>query len=430
MTEAITDADVGYALDLVKRICAEAGPGLSGSSQERDRAAILKHELESHLGTGNAVFEEFTVAPGAFLAAPPIAASFTLAAAILSVTSGQLTGGPMWVTSIVAVACATAAVLLISLEFLFYVEVIDRWSRTRQSENVVGTLRRPGPREVGRLLIVSGHHDSAQENTWFRFLGYGGLVASGTMFIGFAAMFAAGVLQLVGLVAGNAGLVRLGTPGWILLTYPIVPSIVVGLFFTRGKKHGGNVPGAVDNLAACALVVSLCRFLTKNPDCIPADTEIRFITFGSEEAGVRGSRRYVERHRAELERLDARLLNFEMVADPTITILTSDLNRSVKSDPEMVNSVVAAAESAGVPYRVKPAGIGVGTDAGPFSRAGLKAVTLFPFKVPQQLVAFYHQKWDRPEVLTMAPLSNVLKLALAWIRSSGVSTGRSEGEAR
>jgi hypothetical protein len=68
---------------------------------------------------------------------------------------------------------------------------------------------------------------------------------------------------------------------------------------------------------------------------------------------------------------------------------------------------------------VKPAGLGVGTDAAPFSRAGLKATTLLPFKVPQQLVAFYHQKWDRPEVLTIEPLLNVLKLALEWVRNRG-----------
>jgi len=63
--------------------------------------------------------------------------------------------------------------------------------------------------------------------------------------------------------------------------------------------------------------------------------------------------------------------------------------------------------------------MGTGTDAGPFSRAGLKAATLMPIKTPQQIVAFYHQKRDRPEVLTMDPLLNVLKVTLEWVRSGG-----------
>jgi len=97
---------------------------------------------------------------------------------------------------------------------------------------------------------------------------------------------------------------------------------------------------------------------------------------------------------------------------------TSDVN-GVKNSPEMVASVVAAAERAGVPYKVEAPFFGTGNDSGPFSRAGLKAATLLPFKMPQQIVAFYHQKRDRPEVLTIEPLLNVLKLALEWVRSGG-----------
>jgi aminopeptidase YwaD len=179
------------------------------------------------------------------------------------------------------------------------------------------------------------------------------------------------------------------------------------------------VPGAVDNLSACALAVAMCRFLVKNPDCIPADMEIRFITFGSEEAGLRGSRRYVERHLDELKSLDVRLLNAEMVAYPEIAILSSEVNGTVKNSPQMVKSVAAAAQRAGVPHKVKPASIGTVSDAGPFSRAGLQATTLLPFQAPQQNLAFYHQKWDRPEVMTLEPLLNVLKLYFEWVRCGG-----------
>ena len=83
------------------------------------------------------------------------------------------------------------------------------------------------------------------------------------------------------------------------------------------------MPGAADNLSASAVAVALCRFLVDNPSQIPEDTEIRFISFGSEEAGLRGSRRYVARHLDELKRLDARVLNYEIVAYPVISILTS-----------------------------------------------------------------------------------------------------------
>jgi hypothetical protein len=295
--------------------------------------------------------------------------------------------------------------LLFIVEFLLGYELIDPIFPKKKSLNVIGKLRKPGTTKVKRLLILSGHHDSALENTWLRFTGYGFYFLLGTFLLGSITMVVMNLIQLVGLIIGSTAIVHMGTLGWVLLVYPIVPSIVYALFLTRGRKNGGNVPGAADNLSASAIAVSLCRFLVQNPSYIPDETEIRFISFGSEEAGVRGSRRYVERHLDELKRLDARLLNFEIIAYPEIAILTTEANGTVKISPEMVKSVVTAAQRAGVPYKTTSASIGAG------SKAGIKATTLLGFKVPQQMVAFYHQKWDRPEVLTLEPLLNVLKLS-------------------
>ena len=230
-------------------------------------------------------------------------------------------------------------------------------------------------------------------------------------------------IQLTGVITGTAGVARAGTMGWPVLAFLIAPSVVYAMFFNMRDQDGGTVPGAVDNLAASAMAVAMCRFLVRNPSYIPEDTEIRFVSFGSEEAGLRGSRRYVECHLAELRRLDTRMLNYEMVAHPEIGILTSDENGTVKNAPEAIESAVAAARRAGVPYKVKSAHLGIGTDATPFTRAGLKAVSLLPFKVPQQNVAFYHQKWDNPDVLAIEPLLNVLKLTFEWVCAAGGCDG-------
>jgi hypothetical protein len=418
MPDIITSDDAQYALEIVKAICTQVGPGLPGTSQERARAAMIEKELESHLGAGNVAVEEFTFAPAAFLRSSPIIALLTLIAALLNISVGRLTGVSPWLTCIAALVLSVISPLLFLFEFIFGLELMDPLFKKGQSVNVVGRLRKPGSQNVKRLLILSGHHDSAPENSWLRFLGYGFFFLSATWFIGFLTLVVMGFIQLAGLIAGNAGLVRSGTLGWVLLVYPIAPSILFTLFLSRGWKNGGTVPGAADNLSACALAVVMCRFLVKNPSCIPDDTEIRFISFGSEEAGYRGSRRYVARHLDELKRLDVRLLNYETIAHPETIVLTSETNGTVKNSPEMVRSVVAAAKRAGVPYRVQSATLGTASDAGPFGRAGLKATTLVGFKTPQ-MVAFYHQKWDTPEVLTLEPLLNVLKLTFEWIRNGG-----------
>jgi hypothetical protein len=418
MTEIISQSDAIYALDLVKLICREVGPGLPGSPQERERANILKKELEAHLGEANVKVEEFTLAPEACLSPFP-SVLFLLLAVLLNISTSHLSEFWPWVTSIAALVFSILTPVLFVLEFILGYEVTDVLFPKKNSINLIGTLRKPGTKNVKRLLIISGHHDSAPENTWLRFLKYGFFFISTTYFIGLIVMLVMSIIQLVGVILDNATVVRHGTLGWVLLIYPILPSIIYITFMTRGKKNGGNVPGAMDNLSACSITVAMSRFLAKNPAYIPDNTEIRFITFGSEEVGLRGSKRYVSSHLDELKRLDVRALNYEMVVHPEIVILTSEIHGTVKNSPEMVKSVVAAAQHAGVPYRLKPAFLGTASDAGPFSRAGLKATTLNPYKFPQQWVAFYHQKWDTPEALTIEPLFNVLKLTLEWIRNSG-----------
>jgi hypothetical protein len=336
-------------------------------------------------------------------------------AVLLNISMGCFTGITPWVASIAALFFSIITPLLFIVEFLLSIELIDSIFPKKKSLNVIGKLRKPGTTNVKRLLILSGHHDSALENTWLRFTGYGFYFLSAIFFIGSITLVVMCLIKLVGVVTGNTDLVRFGTLGWVILVFLIAPSIIYSLFLTRGRKNGGNVPGAADNLSASAVAVSMCRFLVNNPSYIPDETEIRFISFGSEEAGVRDSRRYVERHLDELKHLDARLLNFEIIAHPEIDILTTELNGTVKISPEMVKSVVTAAQRAGVPHKVSSATIGAGSDAAPFCKAGLKATTVLAFKVPEQMVAFYHQKWDTPEVLTIEPLLNVLKLAFEWI---------------
>jgi hypothetical protein len=418
MQETIGYDDAQYAYDLVRTICKKVGPGLPGSMQERERAYIIKKELESQLGTENVVTEEFKVAPNAFVASIPVSGLLMLIAAILNFYGAHPTFLNIWVTTIGALTFAIFSELVITFEFLFYYEFIDKFFRKKQSVNVIGTLRKPGTSNIKRLLILGGHHDSAQENRWFRFFGYAFYIPSITLFLGINIVLVMSILQITGLISANPGIMHAGTLGWKLLVYPVVPAFLFSIFFTGGRKNGGVVPGAVDNLSACASLVSMCRFLVKNPYYIPEDTEIRFISFGSEEAGLRGSRRYVDRHLKELRRLDCRLLNFETIAHPEIAIMSSDINGRVKNSPEMVETVVTAAKRAGVPYKVKPYPFG-GSDAASFSKEGLKATTLLPFKTPKQLVAFYHQRWDRPEILTREPLLNVLKLTFEWICKDG-----------
>lgn len=243
MPETITENDAHYAYDIVKTICAEVGPGLPGSSQEQERAAMIQKELELHLGAGNVQVEEFTVAPGAFVGAYPMSALLMLVAVLLNISMGRFMGVSPWLTAIAALAFSILSPLAYVLEFILGFELVDPLFKKRKSVNVVGALRKHGTQNVKRLLILSGHHDSAPENTWLRLLGYGFFFLTATFLLGFITMLAMSVIQLAGMITGNAYLVRMGTPGWALLAYPIAPSILFALFFYPGMEKRRNRAG-------------------------------------------------------------------------------------------------------------------------------------------------------------------------------------------
>ena len=171
MPDIITADDARYAYEVVRTICTEVGPGLPGSSQEGERAAILKGELESHLGVGKAVVEGFAVVPWAGLVALRLSALFMLVAALLNMSIGHFRGVPLWLTAMAAVAFSILSPLPFTLQDVLGFEVLDPLFKKKQSVNVIGTLRRPGTGSAKRLLILSGHHDSPAEITWLRLLG-------------------------------------------------------------------------------------------------------------------------------------------------------------------------------------------------------------------------------------------------------------------
>lgn len=122
MSEVITEKDARYALNIVAKICAEVGPGSPGSPQERERAFLIKRELETHLGAENVAVEEFTLAPWAWLGSFPVGAIFTLAAALLNILvgsfPGRFSGFVYIVTAAIGLAFSILALLMLVFEYI------------------------------------------------------------------------------------------------------------------------------------------------------------------------------------------------------------------------------------------------------------------------------------------------------------------------
>ena len=80
----------------------------------------------------------------------------------------------------------------------------------------------------------------------------------------------------------------------IIISFFFLSLSVFAFFFSGGGRTGGRVPAAAATLSASALTVARARILRRQPELIPQRTEVRFLSFGCEEAGMRGAMRYVQ----------------------------------------------------------------------------------------------------------------------------------------
>jgi hypothetical protein len=72
----------------------------------------------------------------------------------------------LWVSlPLLSLVLTVAGLLIMSLEFFLYREVIDRWYPKAEAMNIHGVLEPAG--EVLQTVVFSGHHDSARVFNFF-----------------------------------------------------------------------------------------------------------------------------------------------------------------------------------------------------------------------------------------------------------------------
>ena len=159
-----------------------------------------------------------------------------------------------------------------------------------------------------------------------------------------------------------------------------------------------GAPGANDNASGTAMTIELARIL-KN---IPTDTEIRFITFGAEEAGLIGSIHYVENlPKNEIGRIVANF-NLDMVGSKDAGEL---ILQTVDEKPNLVTDLVQAA-SKKLNGKATPFNQGDSSDHVPFAQAGIPAA-LF---IHNPAEPWYHKPEDSIDKISKTKLQDVAEI--------------------
>jgi hypothetical protein len=383
--------------DQIQDIIARFGPRLAGSEAEKKAQEYIASDVRKI--TEHVLLEPFQA---------PLTAKFGKMkwyafAYILSLFL-------FWFSSISALVVSLINATVLVCDMMRNDGIADVFFPMLTSYNVSATLEPQG--DVRSTLIFSGHIDSTQECTWwFRLKQYGAhtTIAAGLLIV-FYTVFLIWFVAFSYLVPASAPINT-----WIYFAFVLLsPLMIVYLSF-----HGDIVvEGACDNLSGVVIsknVFSSFADLNNMSRSILQHTRLRFISFGAEEKGLRGSTAYIKAHIADLKKENAHLLNTDSVRLPEhVSIVTGEIMSSVTFDAALVDKTEKAFQSLHIPYKKGKLPMG-GTDAIPFQKRGIPALSIIGMNM-KSLDPTYHTRLDTIDNVNQQALDNVRTGLIALVK--------------
>jgi hypothetical protein len=386
-----------YMYNLVRKAIDEIGPRPACSEAEKKLGRLLAEEWRPICDRVET--EAFTCRPGAFLGVIRLSVLLYFASIIL-----------YWFYPFAAFFMAALSLSMLLLELARYHEFVDFFFLSEQGENIVGTIRPRG--EVKRRVIVSAHMDSAYEFRLWRLFGTAAVPLMGFAILGILIALGGSLARTIAYLGGSEDATAYTVVGVAMAAFS--PVVALFLFFQSDKA----VPGAMDDMAGIAVLAGLGRSLGESRGSggfYPENAEVVLLATSSEEAGLRGAKRYAKKHLAELKKTPTYAIFLESTADERhLTAVTGELFTGAKHDRGLVEMAQKIAASHNWPIRSKPIPLGA-TDASAFSKKGIPATCLLS-QDTTRLVPNYHTREDTLEHVRPEALSVSLQMVIEMIQ--------------
>ena len=281
-------------------VCENIGPRESGMPKEREAQEWIKNQIDSNGWADESAIEEFRVSRHALVGFTKIIGVFLIVGALLQLLT--LVGNPALTQAvkIVSLILAVLSLLIVVLEFLFYVPFIDKFLPETTSCNVYAKYKPSG--EVKRRIIINGHTDSAYEWTLMKIRQE---VMVAVLGLDLVCVIASIVIFVINIIKGSV-------PLWSVIFSAATSVAYVGLFFVCNFKVLS--PGANDNLTGVFVAVSALKCL-KESGIRYENTEVCALLTGSEEAGLRGATAFTKKHKGENKDVETYIVSFDTMRD-------------------------------------------------------------------------------------------------------------------
>lgn len=368
-----------YIIDDITKVIKTCGKRDPGSEGEKKSCEYMADVLKKDCGCENVKIESYPVHPRAFYGWIYFTCSFVLIAMVC-----------FFFAPVIGIPLILAGFTLTILEFGIYKKAIDRLFKEKTSHNVTAIKKCTG--ETKRRIIFNGHPDATWE--WPVNYALGGVGFEGHAIIVTVSALYFLVLSIIAVIKNGLsfGMPDMASPltkaGLIGLIF--VP-FVIGLFFMVNYKR--VVDGANDNLTGCYMGIAVLKAL-KDEGIELENTEIGVILTGSEEIGLRGAKAWVEAHPDDFKDVPTFIYSFDTINDPKYLMANyRDLNATVKSDAELCDLFVEAAEAIGIHCSkgmIPP--LGGAVDAAAFTQGGFRAAGITGLN--HKLERYYHTRLD------------------------------------
>jgi hypothetical protein len=381
----------------IEGICERIGPRPPCSEGERKLGEYVKAHWERL--SDQTVLEPFTCHPDAY----PATFRWPIALFILSLCLYHL-------LPFLSLLCSTLSVLILVLNLMLNVELIDRLFPEKSSCNVFTKFDPQASPD--RTVVFSCHHDA---HVAFPILNRFG--AKYSLFMAMV-VFSNVILLLLALFAVLfsvtapepllRGYQKVAFPVLLLLTATIPLQLYTFLRVLSDRP----VLGANDNLTGVAVCLALAEYLSEAENR-PKRTAVWLASFGCEEIGIRGSKRFVRSHRKSV--LDAYVLNLDMVGGKgtMLRVVTKEEKNLVPLSRKMVRLLEHVARENRIPLETGP--IIAFTDAMAFARKGIEATSLTALD-KSGIVNTYHSVGDTPDNLDFDLVFDSYRLCIAFLK--------------
>jgi len=281
----------------------------------------------------------------------------------------------------------------------------------RTEKRTVNVVAKAGNPAAAHTLVVLAHHDAAQTGFLFD------QTAVRTFHEAFPTVipkiktqppqwwgaFAGPIVGLLAAMTGRRGLAKAG------LVLNLGTVVAVGDMW-----RSETVPGANDNLTACAVLVALAEMLRESPRNI----NVWLVSAGAEETLQDGIRGFIDTHAAELDPETTSFLCVDTVGSPRLVMLEGEGPGWMEDyDPGLRETVVQVAERDGLAlergFRARAS-----TDAIIPQRRGYKIANLCSVNDYHNL-SNYHLPTDTAENVNYATVAEAAKVVYALASELG-----------